>query len=82
MKEGLYLTQNMPSEENDCSWHSVKALETRRRIFAHVDVVLKERNLTVGRESSFDVAEEVAGGAGLTAPVSWPASLQDFPSLL
>jgi hypothetical protein len=52
------------------------------RIFGRADVVLKGQSLTGGKESSSDVVEEVAVEAGLTAPVSWPASLQEFPSLL
>ena len=36
------------------------ALETQRRIFGRVDVVLRGQNLIVERESSSGVVEEVA----------------------
>jgi hypothetical protein len=50
----------MLTAESGYSWRSAKALETRRRIFGHVDVVLRGQSWTAERESCSDVVEEVA----------------------
>lgn len=73
-KEGLNLTPNMPIAENGYSLQLEMALETRKKTFARVDVVLMVQSSIGERGLSLADAGVVVLGVDLTTPNSSRAS--------